>query len=94
MYTVRRQVQWPDGQKVVEVSQGYLDSANPDMLSPRCHREGRTYSNPKEAVSSTIDTCPSCPAPPRSSASGRGHGTTSRPRATRSRPQPLAVRSG
>jgi hypothetical protein len=57
MYTVTRQVQWPDGLEVVEVSQGGLDYANPDVLSPRYPSEGETYPNPRDAAAAAIDIC-------------------------------------
>lgn len=57
MYTVTRQLQFPDGLEVVEVSQGGLDYANPDMLSPRYPGEGDSYDSPLEAAGTAIEIC-------------------------------------
>lgn len=57
-FYVSRQVQWPDGEHVVEIAQGGLDYCNPGMLTP--HRalkplgEGREYVDPVEAVEAAI----------------------------------------
>ncbi len=50
MYTVTRQIQWPDGTWIVEISQGGLDYANPDMLVTWYDGEGQTFENPVEAL--------------------------------------------
>jgi len=35
MYTVTRQIQWPDGTPVVEVSEGDINYTNPDALKEK-----------------------------------------------------------
>lgn len=57
MYTVTRQIQWPEGRRVVEVSQGGLDCTNPDALSPKYPGEFREYDDPREAVEAAIAIC-------------------------------------
>ena len=57
MYTVTRQIQWPDGAKVVEVSAGGLDLANPDMLEPKYPQEGESFHSPVEAAMAAITIC-------------------------------------
>lgn len=57
MYTVTRQIQFPEGAKVVEVSQGGLDYANPDMLQPGYSKEGETFHSPVEAAMAAIEIC-------------------------------------
>lgn len=56
-YTVTRQLQWPEGTPVVEISAGGLDYANPDMLAPQYPGEGETYQDPREAVEAAIGVC-------------------------------------
>ena len=56
-YTVTRQLQWPDGKKIVEVSIGSLDYCNPDALSPKFDGEFRTFDNPIEAIETAIEVC-------------------------------------
>lgn len=55
MYTVTRQLQWPDGNPMVEISEGGFDYVNPDMLTSRYPGEGMTYDNPLEAAAAAID---------------------------------------
>ncbi|MFQ6027694.1 MAG: hypothetical protein ACE5Q6_09400 [Dehalococcoidia bacterium] len=57
MYTVTRQLQWPDGLEVVEVSEGDINYVNPDMLGPKYPGEGETYANPKDAAAAAIEIC-------------------------------------
>ena len=40
LFTVTRQKRWIDGMQIVEVNQGSLDYANPDMLVPKYQRQG------------------------------------------------------
>jgi hypothetical protein len=56
-YTVTRQVQWPDGNAVVEISSGGLDYANPDALSAKYPGEFETYDDPVDAVEAAIEIC-------------------------------------
>lgn len=56
-YTVTRQLQWPDGTPVVEVSQGGLDYTNPDALVAKFPGEFATYDDPREAVETAIAIC-------------------------------------
>jgi hypothetical protein len=56
-YTVTRQLQWPEGTPVVEVSSGGLDYTNPDALSPRYPGEFETYDDPAEAIEVAIAIC-------------------------------------
>lgn len=56
-YTVTRQIQWPDGTNMVEVSVGGLDYTNPDALSPKYPGEFETYDDPREAVKCAIAIC-------------------------------------
>jgi len=50
MFTVTRQHRWPDGIKIVEISQGGLDYTNPGALMPRWAGEGEEYLSPVQAV--------------------------------------------
>ena len=54
MYTVTRQVQWPDGTNMVEVSSGGLDYTNPDALSPQYSGEFEEFEDPRDAVEAAI----------------------------------------
>ena len=54
-YHVSRQIQWPDGDKVVEIAIGGLDHAGPDMLVAKNSGEGETYLDPREAVKIALD---------------------------------------
>lgn len=56
-WTVTRQLQWPEGTPVVEVSAGGIDYVNPDALSPRYPGEFQTYDDPVEAVEAAIAIC-------------------------------------
>lgn len=56
-HTVTRQLQWPDGLPVVEVSQGGIDYTNPDALSAHYAGEFQTYDDPVEAAQIAIAIC-------------------------------------
>ena len=56
-FTVTRQLQWPEGTPVVEISCGGLDYTNPDALSPRYSGEFETYDDPRKAVDAAIAIC-------------------------------------
>lgn len=53
-WTVTRQLQWPDGETVVEISSGGLDYTNPDALGAKYPGEFETFSDPREAVETAI----------------------------------------
>lgn len=53
-FTVTRQIQHPDGTHIVEISEGGLDYANPDMLVAQYLDEGVTFDDPREAVETAI----------------------------------------
>lgn len=55
MWTVTRQLQWQDGNNVVEVSFGNLDYTNPDALSAKYPGEFKEFSDPREAVGAAIE---------------------------------------
>lgn len=59
MHTVTRQLQWPDGALVVEISQGGIDYTNPDALTARYPGEFEEFEDPREAVKVAIEiaTC-------------------------------------
>ena len=54
MYTVTRQLQWPDGNLMIEISEGGFDYVNPDMLSPKYDQEGESFDNPIDAVDAAL----------------------------------------
>jgi len=56
-YTVSRQIQWPEGKQVVEISSGGLDYTNPDALVGKYPGEFETYDDPREAVQVAIAIC-------------------------------------
>ena len=56
-YFVTRQIQWPDGKPVVEVSAGGRDYINPDALSPKFTGEFTEQESPLEAVQIAISVC-------------------------------------
>jgi hypothetical protein len=56
-YTVTRQLQWPEGTPVVQVSSGGIDYTNPDALIARYPGEFQTFSDPVEAAKAAIDIC-------------------------------------
>jgi len=56
-YTVTRQLQFPNGTPVVEVSLGGIDYTNPDALSEKYPGEFEEFNNPVEAVEAVIGIC-------------------------------------
>ena len=54
---VTRQVQWPTGKPVVEVSIGGIDYTNPDALVAKYEGEFVEFEEPKEAVEAAIRIC-------------------------------------
>jgi len=57
MWTVTRQCQWPEGNYVVEVSEGGLDYTNPDALVEEYEGEFQEFADPREAVKTAIRIC-------------------------------------
>lgn len=57
MYTVTRQIQWPDGDPVVEVSEGGVDYTNPDALVAKYAGEFEEFKDPRDAVEAAISIC-------------------------------------
>lgn len=57
MYTVTRQIQWPEGAPVVEISDGGIDYCNPDALVEKYPGEFCEFQNPVEAVETAISIC-------------------------------------
>ena len=55
MWTITRQLQWPDGKKVVEISYGGLDYCNPDALCQKYDGEFQTYDDPVECVDVALE---------------------------------------
>lgn len=56
-WTVTRQIQWPDGTPVVEISAGGLDYSNPDALVEKYPGEFKVFDDPREAVETAIAIC-------------------------------------
>jgi len=54
-YTITRQLQWPDGTKIVEISEGGLDYTNPDALCSKYSGEFQEFVDPIEAVEAAIN---------------------------------------
>lgn len=54
-YFVSRQITFPDGQRVVEISCDGPDRSGPDMLVAQYPGEGESYSDPREAVNAALD---------------------------------------
>lgn len=54
MYVVTRQCQWPEGTKVVEISQGGIDYTNPGAYSAMWRGEFDEIQDPREAVETGI----------------------------------------
>jgi hypothetical protein len=54
---VTRQVQWPTGKPVVEVSIGGIDYANPDALVAKYEGEFVEFDDSREAVEAAIRIC-------------------------------------
>ena len=57
LYTVTRQLQWPEGTPVVEISSGGIDYTNPDALANKYQGEFETYDDPREAATVAIAIC-------------------------------------
>ncbi len=57
MYTVTRQLQWPGGDPMVEVSEGGIDFTNPDALVEKYEGEFKEFESPVEAVKVAIKIC-------------------------------------
>jgi len=56
-YTITRQIQWPEGIPVVEISEGGIDYTNPDALYGKYPGEFDTFMDPREAVETAIRIC-------------------------------------
>jgi len=56
-WTVTRQMQWPDGANLVEVSEGGIDYTNPDALSAKYAGEFKEFEDPREAAETAIEIC-------------------------------------
>ncbi len=56
-WTVTRQIQWPEGGPVVEVSAGGIDYCNPDALVQQYPGEFEEFTDPREAVKVAIEIC-------------------------------------
>lgn len=56
-WTVTRQLQWPDGKYIVEVSSGGLDYCNPDALGKKYAGEFQEFTDPREAAETAIAIC-------------------------------------
>ncbi len=56
-YTVTRQIQWPEGTPIVEVSSGGIDYTNPDALVEKYQGEFETFQDPREAATTAIAIC-------------------------------------
>jgi hypothetical protein len=54
MWTVTRQIQYPDGDYTVEISKGSYDYVNPGALVEKYEGEGKTYNSAVEAVEVAI----------------------------------------
>lgn len=54
MFVVTRQLQWPEGKKVVELSYGSIDYVNPDALSPMFEGEMEEINDPRDAAKIAI----------------------------------------
>jgi hypothetical protein len=54
MHTVTRQHQWPEGDFVVEISEGDINYANPGALVDKYDGEMGEYEDPREAVETAI----------------------------------------
>jgi hypothetical protein len=54
MYTITRQIQWPDGMHIVEISDGGLDYCNPDASSRKYEGEFQEFVDPIEAMEIAI----------------------------------------
>jgi len=54
MWTVTRQCQWPEGDNVVEISQGGLDYTNPGALVAKYEGEFEEFLDPREALKAAL----------------------------------------
>ncbi len=55
VYTVSRQLQFPDGGLMVEISFGGSDYTNPDAFMPKYDGEGVEYDLATDAVAAAVD---------------------------------------
>lgn len=55
MWTVTRQIQWPDGDHMVEISEGGLDYTNPDALAAQYPGEFEEFVDPRDALDAAIE---------------------------------------
>ena len=56
-YTITRQCQWPNGDNVVEISEGGIDYCNPDALVKKYDGEFETFADPRIAADKAIEIC-------------------------------------
>ena len=56
-WTVTRQYQWPNGNSVVEISEGGIDYTNPDALAGKYLGEFEEFADPRKAVETAIEIC-------------------------------------
>lgn len=56
-WTISRQIQWPEGDPVVEISAGGIDYCNPDALTQKYPGEFEEFTDPCEAVKVAIEIC-------------------------------------
>lgn len=54
MWTISRQIQWPSGERVVEISRGGPDYTNPDALTAQYEGEFETLRDPREAADTAL----------------------------------------
>ena len=54
-YVVTRQIQWPEGKHVVEISAGGFDYTNPDALVAKYPGEFGEFCDPREALKVAFD---------------------------------------
>jgi len=54
-YVVTRQIQWPEGKQVVEISAGGFDYTNPDALVAKYPGEFGEFCDPREALKVAFD---------------------------------------
>lgn len=56
-WTVARQIQWPEGDPVVEISASGIDYTNPDALVQKYPGEFEEFTDPRGAVKVAIEIC-------------------------------------
>ena len=56
-WVVTRQLQWPNGDPVVEISAGGIDYTNPDALVEKYPGEFEEFTDPREAAKTAIEIC-------------------------------------